>query len=116
MRQAKRMPQVGKNNLTPEQREAYNDYKQTEALRIGVESVMGISGIGTAVTVVGDPVIETVLGDRDVDGQYRKMAQLNEQMKNSRRRWNSSRSTATVRAIRPRRLNRISSAVPTASP
>ena len=40
-----------KNNLTPEQREAYNDYKQTEALRIGVESVMGISGIGTAVTV-----------------------------------------------------------------
>ena len=42
-----------KNNLTPEQREAYNDYKQTEALRIGVESVMGISGIGAAVTVVG---------------------------------------------------------------
>lgn len=70
-----------KNNLTPEQREAYNDYKQTEALRIGVESVMGISGIGTAVTVVGDLVIETVLGDQDVDGQYRKMAQLNEQMK-----------------------------------
>ena len=70
-----------KNNLTPEQREAYNDYKQTEALRIGVESVMGVSGIGTAVTVVGDLVIETVLGDQDVDGQYRKMAQLNEQMK-----------------------------------
>ena len=70
-----------KNNLTPEQREAYNDYKQTEALRIGVESVMGISGIGAAVTVVGDLVIETVLGDQDVDGQYRKMAQLNEQMK-----------------------------------
>lgn len=70
-----------KNNLTPEQREAYNDYKQTEALRVGVESVMGISGIGAAVTVVGDMVIETVLGDQDVDGQYRKMAQLNEQMK-----------------------------------
>lgn len=70
-----------KNNLTPEQREAYNDYKQTEALRVGVESVMGISGIGAAVTVVGDLVIETVLGDQDVDGQYRKMAQLNEQMK-----------------------------------
>ena len=70
-----------KNNLTPEQREAYNDYKQTEALRIGVESVMGISGIGAAVTVVGDLVIETVLGDQDIDGQYRKMAQLNEQMK-----------------------------------
>ena len=70
-----------KNNLTPEQREAYNDYKQTETLRIGVESVMGISGIGAAVTVVGDLVIETVLGDQDVDGQYRKMAQLNEQMK-----------------------------------
>lgn len=70
-----------KNNLTPEQREAYNDYKQTETLRIGVESVMGISGIGAAVTVVGDLVIETVLGDQDVDGQYRKMAELNEQMK-----------------------------------
>ena len=70
-----------KNNLTPEQREAYNDYKQAEALRIGVESVMGVSGIGAAVTVVGDMVIETVLGDQDVDGQYRKMAQLNEQMK-----------------------------------
>lgn len=70
-----------KNKLTPEQREAYNDYKQTEALRVGVESVMGISGIGAAVTVVGDLVIETVLGDQDVDGQYRKMAQLNEQMK-----------------------------------
>ena len=70
-----------KNNLTPEQREAYNDYKQTEALRVGVESVMGVSGIGAAVTVVGDLVIETVLGDQDVDGQYRKMAQLNEQMK-----------------------------------
>ena len=78
--------------------------------------MMGISGIGAAVTVVGDLVIETVLGDQDVDGQYRKMAQLNEQMKKQQEEMEFLRSTATVRAIRPRRLNLISSAVPTASP
>ncbi len=69
-----------KNSLTPEQRAAYSDYKKSEALRIGVESAMGISGIGAAVTVVGDLVIDTALGGQDIDAQYRKMAQINEQI------------------------------------
>ncbi len=69
-----------KNSLTPEQLAAYSSYKKSEALRIGVEGVMGISGIGAAVTVVGDLVIDTALGGQNIDGQYRKMAQINEQI------------------------------------